>query len=367
MTLLGVVEELSSGSGMAEQDLQGSQGQAESVGERLRLARAAAGLSRADVAARTKIAERHLIAIESDNFGDLASSTYAVGFSRAYARAVGLDEVEIARAVRTQMGALEDTGERSAVATFEPGDPARIPGSRTAWLAAIGAVAVIAAVFMFWGSYYAPAVSLPDLAKPPSDAPSVAATAPPTAVPAAQAPVVFTALEPGVWVKFYDAAGKQLMQKQMALGETYTVPADATGPLLRTARPDALRITVGGREVPRLAERQRSMADVPVSAAALLARAATPMVTSAPAPAPQLAAAAPTPEPAPVAAASSRPSSAPAPSPAPKSRGATPTEAPKAASSASAAPSAPASAPTQAAPVPVPAQVAPAEPSTVSQ
>lgn len=340
---------------MAEQDLQGAQGLTESVGARLRLARAAAGLSRADVAARTKIAERHLIAIEADSFGELASSTYAVGFSRAYARAVGLDEAEIARAVRLQIGAIDEPAERRAD-NFEPGDPARIPGSRTAWLAGIGAVAVIAAVFTFWGSYYAPAVSLPDLAKPsPSSVPSAIATVPPPAAAPARAPVVFTALEQGVWVKFYDAAGNQLMQKQMALGESYTVPAEANGPMLRTARPDALRITIGGREVPRLSDRQRTMADVPVTASALLARDTAPAVARVPTPAPAAqSAVAPSPRPAPPVSTAPRVTSTSAPSPVPEPRTTPAAETPRAVQPAPA-------------PSPSPPAAAPAEPSTVSQ
>lgn len=241
----------------------------ERIGASLRRAREAAGLSRADIAARTKIAERHLAAIEADNFRDLASSTYAVGFSRAYARAVGLDEAEVARAVRADLGASDENDQRAKPNTFEPGDPARVPGLRVAWVAAVGAVVVIAAVFVFSRSYYSPAVSLPELTAPQAPA-SAAASAAPAAPP--RSTVVFTALESGVWVKFYDAAGAQLMQKEMAKGESYVVPADASGPLIRTARPDALAITVGGRPVPPLAARQMTIADVPVSAAALLAR-----------------------------------------------------------------------------------------------
>jgi cytoskeleton protein RodZ len=94
--------------------------------------------------------------------------------------------------------------------------------------------------------------------------------------------VVFTALEPGIWVKFYDASGLQLMQKQMAMGERYAIPADANGPQLWTGRPDALSITVGGRPVPKLAEEQTTMKDVQVSAEALLARAAPPAAGTTP-------------------------------------------------------------------------------------
>jgi hypothetical protein len=84
--------------------------------------------------------------------------------------------------------------------------------------------------------------------------------------------VVFTALQDRIWVKFYDGAGKQLVQKLLAKGETWTVPADAVDPKLWTGRPDALGITIGGQAVPRIADKQGIVKDVPVSAAALLAR-----------------------------------------------------------------------------------------------
>ena len=70
------------------------------VGARLRRAREDKGLSLADVAARTRVSERHLGAIEHGRFGDFASRTYAIGFARAFARHVGLDEIAVADEVR---------------------------------------------------------------------------------------------------------------------------------------------------------------------------------------------------------------------------------------------------------------------------
>ncbi|WP_264444996.1 helix-turn-helix domain-containing protein [Novosphingobium sp. JCM 18896] len=244
-----------------------------SVGARLRLAREKQRLSRADIAARTKIAERHLAAIEEERFADLASSTYAVGFSRAYARAVGLDEREIAQAVRVELDMVDEV-EVAPKPTFEPGDPARVPSVRLAWVAGAAALAVVAAVVVFWGSYIFPAVSLPDLLKetpPPAAKKAVAAAPAAPAGPTAQSPVTITAKEAGVWVKITDASGKKLFEKQMAQGESFTIPTDAAEPKLRTGWPDALAVTIGGQPVAPLADK-RVVTTVPVSAAALLAR-----------------------------------------------------------------------------------------------
>ncbi|MEO5587352.1 MAG: RodZ domain-containing protein [Novosphingobium sp.] len=254
---------------MAESHVLDSEPRLDTAGKVLCRAREAAGFARADVASLTKIPERHLLAIEQDNFGALPARAYAVGFSRTYARALGLDEATIAGMVRAQLdGSTAEPSPRAA--TFEPGDPARIPSSAFAWITAVLALAVIVAGFMFWRSYYSPAAELPPIV---ADAPAAAPPAAATAAPAASGQVVFTALEQGVWVKFYDAGG-QLLQKELAQGESYAVPGTANGPMIWTARPQALAITVDGKPVPKLSEKQTTLKDVPITAAALLARAA---------------------------------------------------------------------------------------------
>jgi transcriptional regulator with XRE-family HTH domain len=243
------------------------------VAARLRAAREKAGFSRPDVAMRTKIPERHLISLEAGDFNAVGGRAYAIGFTRSYARAVGLDEAEITTELRAELGASEIDDDRRQTAKFEPGDPSRIPGRGTAWVAALGALAVVIAGFTLWRSNSEPPVALPSLTAeaPPPAATQEAQPANP-AQPSVQGPVVFTAIEEGVWVKFYDAQGNQLMQKLMAKGEAYTVPAEAQGPLIWTARPDALQVSVAGRVLAPLADRQVTVKDVPVSAAALLAR-----------------------------------------------------------------------------------------------
>jgi len=282
MLVAGVFHSIRVEERMEEREEALPQEPSQTVGARLRAAREAAGLGREDIAARTKIAERHLVAIEEDRLTDLASRTYAVGFARTYARAVGLDEGEIANAVRAQLDVHEQANRSLHVETFEPGDPARIPPARIAWVTAIGGVlAVVILLLLFRPGFLSPQGSLPDLLRGVDEVPPPTATAsvaPPAARPEqASGEVVFTATAPRVWVKFYDAAGNQLFQKEMGEGERFALPADAEGPLLWTARPDALEITVGGKRVARLADKPVTMKDVPVSAEALLARKGAPV------------------------------------------------------------------------------------------
>lgn len=246
---------------------------ASSVGARLKAERERQGLSRADIGDRTKIAERHLASIEEGRFADLPGRTYAIGFVRSYARTLELPEDEIVDAVRAEMGVAAPQAPARTLDYMEPGDPARIPSSRLAWgVAALLLVLIVVGAFL-WRGYFMPATDLPPIAGEteavaPLPTPSATAPAP---VPADGA-VAFTATVEGIWVKFYDRNGRQLFQKQMAMGESFTIPEDAEGPQLWTGRPDALTITVGGRQVAPLATEQTTVRDIPVDAAALAAR-----------------------------------------------------------------------------------------------
>ena len=247
------------------------------AGERLRAAREAAGVNVSDVAARTRIPQRHLEAIERDDFNALPSTTYSVGFARAYARAVGADEVGIAAAVRAQ---LETSGrERHEYQAFQPADPARVPPRALAWTAAIVAVLILAG-FAWWRASLGSAADVPVAEASPSPAaapgprPAAAATAAPTT-----GPVVLTASD-AVWIKVTDASGKALVQKELKAGETYQVPADAAEPKLTFSRPEVLTVTVGGVAMPPLGPPAKLVKNVLLTPEALRARA-----TPSPAPA----------------------------------------------------------------------------------
>lgn len=274
------------GVGMSDEVVAEAELPLDNTGTKLTRAREAAGLSRAQVSALTRIPERHLAAIEAGDYAALPARTYAVGFSRSYAKAIGIDDKAIVEEVRAELASANPEPSRRAAQTFEPGDPARVPSSRFAWIAALIALAVILAGFTLWRSFYAPGGSLPSILPTESPPPAAAPPAPaPAATPAASGPVVFTALAQGIWVKFYDGQGNQLLQKELAQGESYTVPAEIADVKLWTARPDALAITIGGQPVPKLSDVQQTMKDVTVTATALLARSAPAAVTAGLAPA----------------------------------------------------------------------------------
>jgi cytoskeleton protein RodZ len=278
---------------MIENEEQAAELPLEGVGAQLARARQAAGKSLADIARVTKISERQLAAIEAGNYAALPSRTYAVGFTRTYAKALGLDSAAVIERVREELAQLEPDHARRTVPAFEPGDPARLPGGRVAWYAAAGLAVVLLAGFLIWPNLYAPGGSLPSIL--PSATPSATA---PVAAPApapVNGPVVFTATRDKVWVRFADGTGQQLLQKELALGESWTVPETAGAVTLTTARPDGLSVTIGGRAVPPLANAEQLMRDVPVTAAALLARGTQPAAAPLASPAPATASAAATP------------------------------------------------------------------------
>jgi len=249
------------------------------VGPQLRAAREKMGLSAQEVARKTRISARHIESIEAGDFGELPGRIYAIGFAKSYAKVVGLDQHDVALMVRAEMG---DTDERAPVAksNFEPGDPNRAPGNKLVWFSLFAAVLLLAGLFFAVRELFAPAAQLPSLiaAEEAEQAEQLAAQQAEEAQAGQEADdldatgdVVFTAEGPA-WVRFVDAQDRILMESEMGEGDSFTIPPDADGPKIFTARPDILAITIGGRSVPKLSDQMMTLVDVPVSAAALIAR-----------------------------------------------------------------------------------------------
>ena len=214
------------------------------VGERLRSAREAKGMSLEDIAAQTRIPRRHLESLETSDWEKLPAPTYTIGFARSYAAVVELDRAEIADQLRGELG-----GYRPAVAAaevFEPIDPAR---TMPKWLVfgTIGAV-ILLIILMTW-------LSNRSLDGPDEVNNAATAEAPPAAQPAqppaqvAQQPVIVTATD-AVWLQITDQGGTALYSGVLQPGQSYQVPATATAPLLKTGKPEGLQIRVGNSIAP---------------------------------------------------------------------------------------------------------------------
>src|SRR3954452_14787665 len=111
------------------------------AGERLRAARQKQKLSLEDVAAQTRIPQRHLASIESGEWDNLPAPTYTIGFAKNYASIVGLDRVEIGDQLREEMGGQRFTTTSADV--FEPADPRRTMPKSLVIGAVIAAVLLI--------------------------------------------------------------------------------------------------------------------------------------------------------------------------------------------------------------------------------
>jgi cytoskeleton protein RodZ len=218
---------------------------APTVGERLRAAREKTGISLEDIAAQTRIPQRHLESIENAEWDNLPAPTYTIGFAKSYASAVGLDRTEIGDQLREEMGGQRFAASQSEV--IEAADPAR---TMPKWLVISAVIAVILIIVVM--------TVINRRSLQPSEAVSnapVAATAPtpapaqqPVAPAPAQGPVVLTAVAPA-WIQVTDQ-GKTLFMGELQPGKTYAVPPTATAPLLKAGKPEALKITVGSAVAP---------------------------------------------------------------------------------------------------------------------
>jgi cytoskeletal protein RodZ len=239
------------------------------VGEKLRAAREAQKLELSEIASRTRIPQRHLEAIENGNYDGLPSVTYAMGFAKSYARAVGADEVALGRQLREE---LSDRPERPAPPPpYDFDERSRVPSSGIAWAGAIVAILVLIGVGLWYGTNLFrgdATVDEPVAIENVIDAGNSAAAAPTPAPIGGQ--VTLVAIDT-VWLRVTDASGKRLFEKEMAAGERYDVPADADRPRVRTGRPDRLQVLLNGSNVAPLGTGVETV-EAEVSAAALQAR-----------------------------------------------------------------------------------------------
>ncbi|MCJ7421534.1 helix-turn-helix domain-containing protein [Sphingomicrobium astaxanthinifaciens] len=257
------------------------------VGEQLRAAREDKGLSLEELARDSRIPQRHLENLEAGIWSKLPAATYSVGFAKTYAEAVGLDREAIGNQVRAEMGAWQPP--TAHVGAYEVADTSR---GMPRWVIVVAAAAVIGAILLFsWMNdrrlaAEEEAAEAVAEAEPAEVTPAVADPAPP------EGPVRLIATDE-VWLRVRDGDDR-LYEGLMTRGEDYLVPASASAPTLETARPEALRVTVGDTDIVQLGPDSERVRDVSLLASDLLERGTRAAPTGS-APARQTSAAAPRP------------------------------------------------------------------------
>ncbi|MFL6766434.1 MAG: helix-turn-helix domain-containing protein [Sphingomicrobium sp.] len=247
------------------------------VGQRLKEAREAKGMSLEDIAAQTRIPTRHLSSLEVSEWDNLPAATYSIGFAKNYASVVGLDRNEIGEQLRAEMGGSRPVYAQPEV--FEAADPARTMPKGLVF----GALALLVFVVLglTWFSNRSLEPDEPAVAEANIVGPDTAEVVPPPAPAAAQA-VVLTATD-AVWIEIKDGP-TVLKQGQLTPGERFEVPVNATAPVLTTGKPEALSIAVGSRQVAAVGEPGRTVSGVSLKPADLLRPATATAQAAAPAP-----------------------------------------------------------------------------------
>ena len=253
----------------------------ETVGQRLRAAREAKKMTFESIAETTRIPVRHIVSLENGDWDSLPAPAYCVGFAKNIATVVGLDRDQIGVDLREEMGGTRQVYAQAEV--YEAADPKR---TMPKWLiisAIAGVILVLVALTFMRNRDLTPAASATtNSAEIVAPVDPVATT--PVTVPAATGQVSLTALQ-DVWIKVREKGGATLREAVLRQGESFTIPATMTAPLLDTGRPEGLRISVGGRDVPAIGPAGKSIASVSLLPADLARGPAAP-VSSATFPAP---------------------------------------------------------------------------------
>ena len=252
------------------------EGTTETVGETLRAAREAQGKSIEDVASATRIPTRHLTSIEESDWSRLPAPTYTVGFAKNYAGELGLDKGEIGDRLRTEMGGTRPA-QTVPAEYFAPTDPKRSMPIGLVLGAIVGIVLIALALNWLLNR------DLADDGTAPA-AENIVAAAPVQPAPATPPVVLITANAPA-WVDIRDGE-TILKQGELGAGQSFEVPASAAAPTLTTAKPEALRISVGTADAPPIGQPGTRVENVSLKPDALMRGPTARVSTASPAPAP---------------------------------------------------------------------------------
>ncbi|MBX9748399.1 MAG: DUF4115 domain-containing protein, partial [Roseococcus sp.] len=288
------------------------------LGEELRDARLALGLSIEDVSAQLRIRRVYLVALEEGRVRDLPSPAYAVGFVRNYAGALGLDPSDMVRRLREAVAAAP----RKTDLVFPEPVPER--GFPTGVLVLAGAVVAIGA-YVAWYNWAGtgsrtvdtvppvparlePAARTGEVLRPSTTTPTPGAAPTPGVVPAAPSGVVPVPALPvptpvpvqvpppvatptpapppadqprivlraksEIWTQVRDTRANQtLISRNLRAGESFAVP-NREGLLLSVGNAALLEVLVDGQLSPVFGNTPGVRRDIPLVVERLRAPAA---------------------------------------------------------------------------------------------
>ena len=257
------------------------------VGADLRAARQRLGLALPDVAARLRIRESFLEAVEDGRLEALPGPVYAVGFARAYAALLGLDAAAVARRFRPEP---DDAAQKAELDFPAPVPDRGVPAGAAVLLGTLLAAAAYAGWYRFsddpppppavqalperlapLASRATPAADPPPSAAVPAELPPALPAAPgplaslsePVVPPLAVVPPPPPAAPPGdesrillrasadAWVQVRERGGHVLLNRVLRGGESWAVPK---GPalLLTTGNAGGTELLVDGETAPLL-------------------------------------------------------------------------------------------------------------------
>lgn len=228
------------------------------IGQQLRAARIAKGLSTSDVAQALKLQDSFVTAIETLDQDALPSIGYVLGYVRAYANFIGEDGPKAVAQYKADTAVPVNLGIRS-LPHFVPQRKVKLPRGFVPALSVFGAAAMLA----FWyGSNTSAVATAPvdvtqNLSKPPS-----------TPVPIPANILTLRAVAPS-WVQVKDAQGNVLVSRIFTKGEEYVTEAGSRQTV--SARDGAALVLYAGTDrLGVMGERGVSFTGKPIDAAVLI-------------------------------------------------------------------------------------------------
>jgi len=241
-------------------------------GDRLRREREMRGITLDEISESTKIARRHLEALEKERFEQLPGGVFNKGFVRAYARFLGIDEDQAVADYAAASHEQPETEDKFPLEIHE--EPDRDLNPRRSYLPVVFAIAALIGVlvgYFFWlkskpassgpaapSQQASPAPETPPQSTTPSETPLPQSTPQATVTPAPVKPqtekkpaektfpVVIRAKEDS-WVSIM-ADGKPVIERVLAADRSKVVKAGRQI-ILKTGNAGGIDVSFNGKPV----------------------------------------------------------------------------------------------------------------------